>query len=201
MSAVFASILLSLSPPSIFNRPSPTTPYPTPSARELRRWDVAFNLFAITKGVRDMAFLDLPRGWTPRHEWGLRLSRAMPWSSTSRLVCKADRVTERDMQELWDRFVATRERLQHGVERDMGQRLGYLQPQDTRGKMPDGVLEVHLHWMDGDQSLHIRSEFGPQSIWSKDLRFEDVRRLHARLSKLARMAHPRLEARVAILLQ
>ena len=209
---MFGAILRSLDPSGRFREA--LTHRQKGAARERRARklvDLAFNLLVISKGVRDMGLIDLPRGWAPRAEWNLRVGREMTCDARSRscvrFVANAAAVSQGALDALGDAYLDTRARLDPRVEREMGERLGYLQPHIRDKRDIDGVVRVHLHLPEAGQGARgtvsrrvVLSEYGPQSICSRDLRFRDVRELKERLSEVARSAHPQLEAHVSVIL-
>lgn len=138
---------------------------PVVDRRAQRDADLAFNILAVSEGLRDAALMPgVPPTWAPADEWGLHVVPVIfrkGQSSVAVFVARSAAMTQEQVEGLVGRYVVkpTRRHDILDVEREMGRRLGYLQPMPTG--VTDGTVTVYLG-LPGDRRL--ASEFGPQTL-------------------------------------
>ena len=153
--------------------------------------DTAFNILAVSEGLRNMAFIGgVPKSWVPHPDWGLISVR---YNGT--WVAREAAINRATLTRLTSMFRATRENLDVRVEREVGKQLGYIQPQP---RFVDGFVYVHLN-LPNDNG-RIKSEFGPQSVRITKTLITSLHRMQTDLNALAQAVHPKFEVHVTLVL-
>lgn len=162
------------------------------------RVNVAFNILAVSEGLRDMALFgvgDIPGSWVPRPEWGLVLDRSF---HSGVFVAREAAIDQASLSRLTARYVATRQNLEMGVERAIGKRLGYIRPQP---RYVDGVVTMYLNLPDGRfNGRRVKSEFGPQSVSVTKTITGTLQKMQKDWNALAQAVHRGFEVHVELTL-
>jgi hypothetical protein len=125
------------------------------------RADDAFVLLAVSKGLRDAALLEVPRGWEPPLETLLVHRGPVPDGNAFVFVYNRDRMTPAQAHNLMSAYWAGRSMFNLRVERQVNRRLGFRMLES-----PDGTVNVYLHLPDGaDGTVKVMSRrLGPYGI-------------------------------------
>ncbi len=151
--------------------------------------DAAFQLLAISAGLREAGILEGPAAGAWGGELGVHM-RSL-WGRVQ-FVANARAMRRADFDALVDAYLATRERVRPAVERRVGRALGYLTPQP---RAADGEIDM---WLALPGGQHVRTQFGPQSLHVTPRVLRQVPALQRRWSAFARRLHPQLQVAVTL---
>jgi hypothetical protein len=163
------------------------------------RIDVAFNVLAISEGLRDAGLMGesewaIPTSWQPAEEWQLVVE---PWRPGTAFVASSRSMTAAQAAALVAGYTGNDRK----VNEEMGRRFGYFQPIPDAA---DGTVSMRLHLPNvpfdtkRDKMYTILSEFGPQSVTTASIQITALRALQQKWQALAGRVHPDLEVFVSL---
>lgn len=152
----------------------------------------AFNILAVSEGLRPMAIADLPRTWVPYA--GLDVVVAHSTTMPSAFVGNTKKFTQASLDALMKRYDDSRSEMKldvfHPVDVEVGKALGYFQARAGKQNY-DATVGSQLIVPKGRDGFRImEAEVGPQKIKLSDGTIRRVREMSQRWSAFAKSIHP-----------
>jgi hypothetical protein len=152
----------------------------------------AFNILAVSEGLRSMAITDVPRNWTPYTGLDVVVSHSTVIPSS--FVGHTGTFTQAKLDALMKRYDDSRSEMKlgifHPVDVEVGKALGYFQAR--AGKQDyDATVSSQLIVPKGRNGFQMmEAEVGPQKIKLSVATVRRVREMSGRWSDFAKSIHP-----------
>jgi hypothetical protein len=152
----------------------------------------AFNILAVSEGLRSMAIADVPRTWTPYAGLNVVVSHSSVLPTA--FVGNTTKFTQASLDTLMKRYDDSRTEMKlgvfHPVDVEVGKALGYFQAR--AGKQDyDATVSSQLIVPKGRDGFRMmEAEVGPQKIKLSDGTVRRVREMSRQWSDFSKSIHP-----------